>query len=394
MKRVLLAAAAGLFLLSSCKKDSTSDPNPAETPAQLQAKTDAVDGYADLALASYRDAEAGAVLLDQRIGAFVLNPTQAGLDTLRATWIRVRAAYSQSEVFRFYGGPIDGEDGPEDALNGWPLDESYIDYVQGATDTSSIIARADKYPRLTPGLLDSLNMKGGETNVSSGWHAIEFLLWGQDRSTTGPGNRPVSDFTTAAHAERRKAYLKACSELLVEQLGSVRAAWEPGAGYRTTFTTAITKDEALGHIFRGMGALAKAETGGERTRVALASADQEDEQSCFSDNTTADIVNNIIGIRNVYTGVWASLVKTAAPLAKPSPYAAIAARDQAKADAAKTALETALTASKTIPTPFDQAILANPGRAAIQATADDLSTLADKLVDAAYVYRITVSTGN
>jgi len=394
VKRVLLAAAAGLLVFSSCKKDNNSDPYPAETAAQVQAKSDAVDGYADLALASYRDAEAGARLLDQRITAFIAAPTQAGLDTLRATWIRARVAYSRSEVFRFYGGPIDGEDGPEDAINGWPLDESYIDYVQGAVDTTSIIARADRYPHLTPGLLDSLNMKGGETNVSSGWHAIEFLLWGQDLSATGPGNRPLTDYTTSPRAERRKAYLKACSELLLEQLGAVRAAWEPGAGYRTTFTTGITKNEALGHIFRGMGALAKAETGGERTRVALASSDQEDEQSCFSDNTSADIVNNVVGIQNVYNGVWTSVMASAAPLSKPSPYAAVAARDQAKADAAKTALETALAAAKTIPSPFDQAILANPGRATIQTTADDLSKLADKLVDAAYVYRITVSTGN
>ena len=46
--------------------------------------------------------------------------------------------YSPTEVFRFYGGPIDDDNGPEGLLNAWPLDEVFIDYVLGNPDAGII----------------------------------------------------------------------------------------------------------------------------------------------------------------------------------------------------------------------------------------------------------------
>ena len=59
------------------------------------------------------------------------------------------------------------------------------------------------FPEITAEALTAANEEGGETNISTGWHAIEFLLWGQDLSATGPGARPATDYTTAPNAERR-----------------------------------------------------------------------------------------------------------------------------------------------------------------------------------------------
>ncbi len=145
------------------------------------------------------------------------------------------------------------------------------------------------------------NEKGGETNISSGWHAIEFLLWGQDRAKDGPGARPAGDYTTARSARRRATYLRLTTDRLLSDLGSLQTAWAPNGGaYRANFLD--DPDAALTKIFRGIGALSSHELAGERMAVAFESKDQEDEHSCFSDNTNADVVNDLKGIRMVYTG--------------------------------------------------------------------------------------------
>ena len=92
------------------------------------------------------------------------------------------------------------DDGPEGQINAWPMDEAYVDYVDREPD-AGIINNAAKYPTITTEVLDEANEKGGEKNISTGWHAIEFLLWGQDPNAERAGAAPVTDYTTAR--ERR-----------------------------------------------------------------------------------------------------------------------------------------------------------------------------------------------
>ena len=117
--------------------------------------------------------------------------------------------------------------------------------------------------------------------MSVGYHAIEFLLWGQDLSETGPGNRPVTDYTTAPNADRRAQYLATVSDLLLVHLGEMVAEWAPGqsGNYRATFL-AQDADQALADVFTGIGTLAKSELAVERMFVAVNNQDQEDEHSC------------------------------------------------------------------------------------------------------------------
>ncbi|MEO0595147.1 MAG: imelysin family protein [Chloroflexota bacterium] len=212
--------------------------------------------------------------------------------------------YGQTEAYRFYGGPIDGEDGPEGLLNAWPLDEAYIDYVEGDAD-AGIISNTDDYPVIDADLLVSLNEVGAEENISTGYHAIEFLLWGQDLSADGSGNRPYTDYTTADNAERRGDYLAAVADLLVSDLEGLIEAWavDMDDNYRATFL-ASDADEAFTNILTGIGVLATAELAGERMFVAYDNQDQEDEHSCFSDNTHRDVITNFMGLDNVYRGSY------------------------------------------------------------------------------------------
>lgn len=292
-----------LIANGSCKKKD-ENTTPAPTTAQVN---EVLETYAKIAFQSYSDSYDKVVILKTKIDEFVATPDQAKFDAAKKAWKDSREPYGQTEVFRFYEGPIDNStDGPEGAINAWPLDENFIDYVVGNT-TAGIINDATK--TIDAATLRDANEKGGEKNISIGFHAIEFLLWGQDTNAGGDfskaGLRTFTDYTTAANVDRRKKYLQLTVDLLLEDLKTVRDAWAEGATYRTTFVG--EGNTSLARILTGMGSLSEAELAGERMKVALINHDQEDEHSCFSDNTHRDIVTNAQGIYNVYWGTYGSI---------------------------------------------------------------------------------------
>ena len=258
--------------------------------------------YADGVHASYEASIASATELQAALLAFTEDPTEATLQAAKDQWLAARDDYGPTEAFRFYDGPIDDpEDGPEGQINAWPMDEAYVDYVEG-DENAGIINDVDGFPEITADVIVSANEEGGETNISTGWHAIEFLLWGQDLNDSGPGTRPVTDYTTSPVAERRATYLNLLADQLVADLTSVAEQWAPDGEYREEFLADPV--EAVAHMFRGIGALTVGELAGERIAVALETADQEDEHSCFSDNTNADVHNNALGVQWVYLGTY------------------------------------------------------------------------------------------
>jgi putative iron-regulated protein len=349
-----------------------------------------VERHAALVNQNYTDAVTKARELKAAVDAFVADPTEAKLTAARNAWLAARPAYGQSEAFRFYGGPIDDEEtGPEGRINSWPLDEAYIDTVEDSP-TAGIINATTAHPRLSEELLESLNERDGETNIATGYHAIEFLLWGQDRSVTGPGNRPASDFVdegTAPNAARRREYLKLATDLLVKDLESVRAQWEPsGDTYGKRFA-ALEPEEAVQRMLTGMGSLSGAELSGERMTVAYDNKDQEDEHSCFSDSTLADLYANALGIQNVYLGRYGDQDG-------PGLDELVAAVDPELDEKMKERLQASLDAIRAIPGPFDQAILGadnSPSRQKVKAAIDALRAQTDTLVDVATALHVELN---
>lgn len=301
MKRSILVMLAALCLLVMSGVVVAQDAN-LETLQQ-----EAMTTYADIVFASYDDSLTAAEELHDAIDTFLAEPSEETLAAAQESWLASNEPYGQTEAYRFYGGPIDDEDGPEGLLNAWPLDEAYIDYVEGNPD-AGIINNVEEYPEIDAELLTSLNEVGAEENISTGYHAIEFLLWGQDLSADDNGNRPYTDYTTADNAERRAAYLETAADLLVSDLESLVEDWNPDSedNYRETFL-ASDPDEAFTNILTGIGVLSAAELSGERMFVAYDNQDQEDEHSCFSDNTHRDIITNFVGISNVYRGEYTRL---------------------------------------------------------------------------------------
>ncbi|KAG1660422.1 hypothetical protein GQR58_021977 [Nymphon striatum] len=209
----------------------------------------------------------------------------------KQTWLKARVPYGQTEVFRFGNVNVDDWEGK---VNAWPLDEGLIDYVDNDYEhedgnkfaNANIIAGKEK---IDIALLESFHEKGGsEANVATGYHAIEFLLWGQDlnEDPKSAGKRAYTDFVK------------------VKDLQEIVADWQPNQdNYRKAFM-ALDENEALRRMLFGMGSLSLGELAGERINVALLAHSQEDEHSCFSDNTHIDISENARGIKNIFTGSY------------------------------------------------------------------------------------------
>ena len=342
MIRMPLASASLLAIaisLAGCGEDKAPATQAAAPAAATEsaapataAKVDeaaakaVVNHYADLALAVFSDAASTGKALQAAVDALLADPSEATLKAAREAWLAARVPYMQTEVFRF-GNPIVDE--WEGQLNAWPLDEGLIDYVaedyQHALGNpgaqANIIANTEiqvgedkiDVSEINGELLASLNELGGsEANVATGYHAIEFLLWGQDLNGTNPGagERPYTDYlvgegATGDHNERRRTYLKAATDLLVSDLEEMVEQWKDGVegNYRSELV-ADSGENGLRKMLFGMGSLSLGELAGERMKVALEANSTEDEHDCFSDNTHNSHFYNGKGIRNVYLGEY------------------------------------------------------------------------------------------
>ena len=379
-----------VFSFSSCSKTETSKEESNQNASSAELKQ-VVLNYANIVHASYVDSLNLAKNMQETINAFMESPSAESLEKAKQSWIDSRFPYLQTEVYRFYGGPIDDEDGPEGLLNAWPMDESYVDYVKGSPKSGIINNPAD-YPEITQELLLSLNEKEGEENISCGYHAIEFLLWGQDFNSDGPGNRPFTDYTTAANADRRKEFLKVTVNLLIENLQSLVDDWAPDqTNYRNDFVNSQPK-ESFQKILMGMTLLAGFELAGERILVAYESKAQEDEHSCFSDTTHNDSIYDIVGIKNVWTGKYTRA--DGSIIEGPGIRNFALSIDADLTEKIDNSLKLALKTSMEIPKPFDQAILAEKGSDtsnSIMSLVEELENTADSFVAMAKKSGVEVS---
>lgn len=331
--------------------DPIPDPAPDPTPEPpTVTRADVVTTNADIAYAGYSDALETAMELQTAVDALVDNPTDATLEAARDAWRKAREAYQPTEVYRFRPGPIedlldDGtmvrDEGPEARINGWPLGEALIDYVADgspdgdAGDQESVEAAGLTYPMnlisdtsIDVGDKETLKTYvefGDDRNVGTGYHAIEFLLWGQDLNSgettwTTPrdntaGQRPVSDYYQndnctsgpTKHDDgticmRRALYLETVTDLLVDDLQAIVDAWDPDGSYYAAYVT--NPNERLARILESMARMAFGELAGERMNIALLDNSQEDEHSCFSDNTHRDIFLNAVGVQNQFLGEY------------------------------------------------------------------------------------------
>jgi putative iron-regulated protein len=295
-------------------------------PAFAVEKAQVLVTYADIAAAKYADSATTAQALQTKIEALLAEPSAEALEAARAAWRAARVPYMQTEVYRFGNAIVDDWEG---RVNAWPLDEGLIDYVDavygGATDQNAYAAlnvvaspaftlsgQDIDASEITATLLQETLQEadGVEANVATGYHAVEFLLWGQDLNGTdaGAGERPWTDYAsgddcTNGNCDRRADYLRVATELLVDDLAEMAGAWSEDGAARA----ALMADEAAGisAILTGMGSLSYGELAGERMKLGVMLNDPEEEHDCFSDNTHMSHYYDGIGIQNVYLGSYA-----------------------------------------------------------------------------------------
>lgn len=299
MKLCFLSNILGFILLNLA---ATVTLAANKTPSLNDRKVKIVLNYTKLVQQSYIKSLHSAKNLQNEINRFAQSPSLETHEAVKKAWIEARKDYSPTEAYRFYGGPIDDEDGPEGAINAWPLDEAYIDYVLGDPN-SGIINDSKTYPHITAELLRDLNEKEGEKNITTGFHAIEFLIWGQDLSAKGPGQRSYKDYLPLhkPNAERRKTYLTIIAQLLVEDLQSLVQDWDlsHSNSYAKIFTSEKMIVDSFSKIVKSIHVFSAEELSQERIFVAYDTQLQEDEHSCFSDTTHLDLYYNFLGLKNV-----------------------------------------------------------------------------------------------
>ncbi|WP_044415858.1 imelysin family protein [Halarcobacter anaerophilus] len=414
---------------------STTSENTKTASVKVENKAENIlNSYAKIAQDNYNDALKDAKALQAAINAFVKNPTETTLENAKKAWLTSRESYGQTEIFRLSNGPIDAEEGwvadtygaLEGQINAWPLDENMIDYTtdaDGKITSGNIIdtkgsfnpggedSSAVDVSKITIDSLTALNENGGEANVSTGYHAVEFLLWGQDQDysnfmkdsiTNGPltaGQRPLSDFTTDKNAQRRLTYLKASTDKIVNDLEIVSNAWENDGLYKNAFLGKLTGKDAnkniptntaLKQIIAGMGVFIKSELANERIAVAVLTPSEEDEHSCFSDNTHRDIVTNYLGFKNVLTSSY--MGKSYGP----SLLDAVSVEEKAKIIALMKSIEVKIASIDKIAKTtahFDYQIRPdNPQAKVIVKLKNELRKLGDQMVAVAQANGVSLST--
>jgi putative iron-regulated protein len=300
----------------------------AAPPALAQSTDDkraVLTTYADIAQAMYGDALTTARKMQGAIVQLVAKPSEASLKTAREAWLAARVPYQQTEAYRFGNAIVDEWEG---RVNAWPLDEGLIDYV----DAGKYGNESDENPWYTANIIANKTLKiGGKTvdartitwrtlrslqeagsveaNVATGYHAVEFLLWGQDLNGTGPGagDRKWTDYAkgnacTNGNCDRRGQYLTVATQLLVDDLAWMTAQWGKDGEARKTLLD--SPDKGIAAIVTGIGSLSYGELAGERMKLGLMLHDPEEEHDCFSDNTHNSHYYNVVGMRAIYNGAY------------------------------------------------------------------------------------------
>ena len=318
MKPILCTAALGAaVLLSACGHGGPTVAEVLNTSRQIAER-------------SYADAARSADALQQAVQDLIDEPSHERLQLAREAWRAARVPYSQSEALRFGHWFVDAWEGQ---VNAWPVDEGFLDYVQAPYLASpsnpqarlNLVAAARirigerelDSERITPLLLRNLqNLGDFEANVATGYHAIEFLLWGQDLNAHGPGagERPWTDFAADTrctdgpqaapirHCRRRAEILQSLLEQLRRDLHEMHARWLPTSGsYGDRWVQGEPK-QGLRRLLFAMASMSGQELAGERLQVALLSQAPEEEQDCFSDDTQHSVYFNARGVANFYFG--------------------------------------------------------------------------------------------
>jgi putative iron-regulated protein len=400
-KKIKLNALLVVFLSISCLPSCTTAGQVTNAPvlvnsATITGREAVIKNYTDIVYASYQDSLAGVKNLQAEVNKFIAKPSKSGFDAVKTAWLKAMIPYGQTEGFRFYDGPVDNEAG--ERMNSWPVGELSVDYVEG-NKMAGIINNPQLYPDINEELIMELNHKGGEKDNITGFHAIEFLIWGQDL-TDGPGEgqRQYTDYLTDGkgtntNQQRRAQYLSKITDLLVADMESVVEQWSPikADNYRAEFLK-MEPDLAITKIIKGIATLSENDLPVSKMAAPLDAGEREQELSGFSDSTLSDLKQNIVSLHNVLNGSYTRSNGTVIQgpginglIEKVSPELAAKLKN-------KIALSSYL--MEQIKSPFDQEIKPGnkEGNKRVKAALDSIQSEATTIINAGYALGLTINT--
>jgi putative iron-regulated protein len=331
------------------------EPNEASAYPYYDAGSE-IARYVVVAHESYQMADDAAHELEDAAAALIDDPTEATLAAARGAWLKARAAFMTTEVFRFYGGPIDGPGRAISRVDPWPINEGFVDAVNGHPDGGLI---GNPKIAITRQTLRQPPATQSAADAATGFHVIEFLLWGQDRNPGSHHLRHAGDFQPGGqnHADRRRMYLTTATKLMVEDIDQLAFAWAPQkqGAYAQQFL-ALDPREALGRMLAGIAILADQEIAQQRLLAALDDRTRASPLARYSLHTNDDLTSDLDGIRMVWTGD--DRLSFGAGLD-----GLLQALDPELAQLMEKRLAAAQTALRLVEKPFERAISATPGSA-------------------------------
>lgn len=260
------------FSLSNCNSDNNVPiVNQADSARYTSVLTDL---SRNVITETYLALNENALTLKDAADAFSIGQ-EAELESVKTAWRNTRSYWEQSEAFNY--GPSDAN-AADAAMDTWPVDE---DALQGLLE----------YPEAITA--DTL----AANNEIRGFHLIERLVWGQD------GAKTAAEFTP-----KEVELLQAAAQDLQNITQLLYDGWRlEGGNYGANFINAgqsgsvyTAQELALEAILNGMILLAdevaSIKIQGPLIQGAIA------EESKISNNTLADLRNNIMSIRHLYTG--------------------------------------------------------------------------------------------
>jgi putative iron-regulated protein len=273
---IRLIFAIGLIFLAACTPKQPDELPKKGTSVNIDAS--AFAAQVDIvAYTSLSKASLSAQVMDSKLASFMYHPNPMSQEEVKQAWRQSYDDFLYSLVFSYL--PI--QDPPDWhtqkiayndlllQLDSGDIEGGYIDYIPGYPFSGIVndltLAIDEDSIRSQHGFTDL-------TNASLGYHAIEFMFWGQEgkrsahdffpQENTAPvpmnetdesaHNHEVKDtlddegsFHIPQNHNRRRQYTKLLSDLLQKDLHRIQRRWEPSTGYYAQLLQQSNTDNTL-----------------------------------------------------------------------------------------------------------------------------------------------------
>ncbi|WP_444946033.1 imelysin family protein [Microbulbifer sp. VTAC004] len=201
---VVVLLLGGLALTLGCEKEPVEPPKTLRDVASQQISEQAAS---DLSLAIWQAGQAQVLhthasveTLQRAVKALLANPSEDQLEEARLSWLDAHREFAATLPYiQLAFSPVDLRSQGRKlmlALDSWPAQAGYLDTVPGYSDSGIV---NDTAIELTLANLRKQHRLTAHEEASTGFHALEVMLWGPT------GERTAEDFIPDSNGEKPEA---------------------------------------------------------------------------------------------------------------------------------------------------------------------------------------------